>query len=143
MVTVQRAVTVAAGVLAAGHLGELTGDVPFELAGDVLEQTLTAERRTRLLASRVGICLVLALALFPGLGYLRVRDKLTAALDGLGLARPAEKALRDLRLRLAAAPLRLLFGCLAGPVALPGTPGVRYRPVADGRVRRLRPGQGP
>ncbi len=127
MVTVQRAVTVAAGVLAPGHLGELTGYVPFELADDVLEQTLTAERRTRLLPSRVGIYFVLALALFPGLGYLRVRDKLTAALDGLGLARPTEKALRDLRLRLGAAPLRLLFECLAGPVALPGTPGVRYR----------------
>jgi hypothetical protein len=127
MVTVQRAVTVAAGVLAPGHLGELTGYVPFELADDVLEQTRTAERRTRLLPSRVGIYFVLALALFPGLGYLRVWDKLTAALDGLGLARPTEKALRDLRLRLGAAPLRLLFECLAGPVALPGTPGVRYR----------------
>jgi hypothetical protein len=126
MVAVQGAVTVAAGVLAPGHLGELTGYVPFELADDVLEQTLTTERRVRLLPSRVGIYFVLALALFPGLGYLRAWGKLTAGLDGLGLARPSEKALRDLRLRLGEAPLRLLFETLAGPAAGPGTPGVRY-----------------
>src|SRR5215469_12033112 len=127
MVTVRREVTVAAGVLAPGHLGELTGYVPFELVDDVLEQTLTVQRRTRLLPSRVGVYFVLALALFPQLGYLRVWDKLAFALAGLGLARPTEKALRDLRLRLGEAPLRLLFEALAGPVALPGTPGTRYR----------------
>ena len=49
MVTVPRPVTVAAGVLAPGHLGELTGYVPFELVDDVLEETLTVQRRTRLL----------------------------------------------------------------------------------------------
>ena len=80
MVTVPRAVTVAAGVLAPGHLGELTQYMPFELADDVLEETLTAERRTRLLPSRVGIYFVLAMTMFPGLGYLRVWDKLTAAI---------------------------------------------------------------
>jgi Insertion element 4 transposase N-terminal/Transposase DDE domain len=127
MVTVPRPVTVAAGVLAPGHLGELTGYVPFELVDDVLEETLTVQRRTRLLPSRVGVYFVLAMAMFPRLGYLRVWDKLTAALDGLGLARPTEKALRDLRRRLGAAPLKLLFESLAGPAALPGTPGVRYR----------------
>ncbi len=127
MVTVRREVTVAAGVLAPGHLGELTGYVPFELVDDVLEQTLTVQRRTRLLPSRVGVYFVLALALFPGLGYLRVWGKLTASLDGPGVARPTEKALRDLRRRLGEAPLRLLFEALAGPVAVAGTPGVRYR----------------
>ena len=127
MVTVPRPVTVAAGVLAPGHLGELTGYVPFELVDGVLEETLTVQRRTRLLPSRVGVYFVLTMAMFPRLGYLRVWDKLTAALDGLGLARPTEKALRDLRRRLGAAPLKLLFESLAGPAALPGTPGVRYR----------------
>lgn len=127
MVTMARPVTVAAGLLAPGHLGELTEYVPFELVDDVLEETLTVQRRTRMLPSRVGVYFVLAMAMFPGLGYLRVWDKLTAALGGLGLARPTEKALRDLRRRLGAAPLRLLFESLAGPTALPGTPGVRYR----------------
>jgi len=33
---ITRAVTVAAGVFAPGHLGDLTQYLPFELAGDVL-----------------------------------------------------------------------------------------------------------
>jgi hypothetical protein len=53
-----------------GHLGELTRYLPFELAGDVLESTRTMQRRMRVLPSRTGIYFVLALALFPGIGYL-------------------------------------------------------------------------
>src|SRR5690349_6374412 len=74
MVTVPRPVPVAAGVLAPGHLGELTGYVPFELVDGVLEETLTVQRRTRLLPSRVGVYFVLTMAMFPRLGYLRVWD---------------------------------------------------------------------
>jgi hypothetical protein len=70
MVTVPCLITVAAGVLAPGHLGELTRYLPFELAGDVLESTRTMQRRMRALPSRTGIYFVLALALFPGIGYL-------------------------------------------------------------------------
>jgi hypothetical protein len=40
---------------------------------------------------------VLALAMFRQVGYLQVRDKLTAGLAGLDLPRPPEKARRDLR----------------------------------------------
>lgn len=58
----------AAGVFAPGHLGELTWQVPFELADAVLEETRRRERRLRDLPSRVGIYFVLALGLFPGLG---------------------------------------------------------------------------
>jgi hypothetical protein len=39
MVTVPCLVTIAAGVFAPGHLGELTRYLPSELAGDVLEST--------------------------------------------------------------------------------------------------------
>lgn len=85
------------------------------------------QRRLRLLPSRVGVYFVLALALFPQLGYMRVWDKLTCGLRGLLPPRPSEKALREVRWRLGAAPLRLLFETLAGPVAQPITPGVRYR----------------
>src|SRR6266700_679972 len=127
MVTVPCAVTVAAGVFAPGHLGELTRYLPFELAGDVLEMTGTVQRRMRVLPSRVGIYFVLALALFPGIGYLRVWDKMTAALEDLGLPRPSEKALRDLRRRLGPAPLKALFETIAVPLSPPGTPGVFYR----------------
>jgi hypothetical protein len=132
--TFTRTVTVAAGVFAPGHLGELTWQVPFELADAVLEETRRRERRLRLLPSRVGIYFVLALGLFPALGYQRVWAELTAALDGLGVPCPSAKALRDLRRRLGAAPLKVLFEVLAG-AGRPATPGIRfgrYRTVASG-----------
>jgi hypothetical protein len=112
-------------VFAAGHLGELTQYVPVELVDDVLEHTKTRQRRLRDLPSRVGVYFLLALGMFPGLGYLRVWDKLTAGLPRT--RRPSEKALRDLRRRLGPAPLRALFDVLAGPVGQPRTPGVCYR----------------
>ena len=124
--TITCAVTVAGGVFAPGHLGELTQYLPFELVDDVLEQTRTVQRRLRLLPSRAGVYFVLALAMFPRLGYARVWSKLTAGLAGLGLAAPSEKALRDLRRRLGPAPLKALFEVVAGPLAQPHTPGVRF-----------------
>ncbi|WP_327258428.1 IS4 family transposase [Streptomyces sp. NBC_01240] len=122
-----RTVIVADGLYAPGHLGELTQQVPFELVDDVLERTGTTQTRLRMLPSRVGIYFVLAMALFPRLGYMRVWDKLTAGLQQVCPCRPSEKALRDIRRRLGPAPLELLFTILAGPVARPETPGVRYR----------------
>jgi hypothetical protein len=129
MVTFTRTVTVAAGVFAPGHLGELTQLVPFELVDDLLEQTRTVQRRLRGLPSRAGVYFVLALGLFSGLGYGRVWGKLTAGLaglPGLAVACPSEKALRDLRRRLGPAPLRALFEVLAGPLAWPCAPGVSF-----------------
>ena len=136
--TVVRSVTVAAGVFAPGHLGELTRHVPFELVDAVLEQTRTTERRLRMLPSRVGVYFVLALVLFPGLGAGKVWTRLLAGL-GPGLrVSVSDKALRDLRRRIGAGPMQALFQVLAGPVAQPSTPGVRfgrYRTVAfDGCV---------
>ncbi len=125
-ITITRAVTVAAGVFAPGHLGELTQYLPFELVDDILEQTRTVQRRLRVLPSRAGVYFVLALGMFPRLGYLRVWGKLTAGLAGLDLPCPSEKALRDLRRRLGPAPLRALFEVVAGPLAQPRTPGVRF-----------------
>jgi hypothetical protein len=113
-------------VFAAGHLGELTQYLPFELVDAVLEETRRRERRLRGLPSRVGVYFVLALGLFPEAGYLTVWGKLTAGL-GAGVSRPSEKALRDLRRRVGAAPLRALFETVAGPLAQPSTPGTRYR----------------
>jgi len=96
MTTVTRAVTVAKGIFAPGHLGELTQYLPFELVDDVLAQTRTVQRRLRDLPSRAGVYFVLALGMYPHLGYARVWGKLTAGLGGLDLPRPSEKALRDL-----------------------------------------------
>jgi hypothetical protein len=134
MVTVPCLVTVAAGVLAPGHLGELTRYLPFELVDDVLEMTGTVQKRTRMLPSRVGMYFILAMTLFPGIGYLRVWDKLTCALDGIGLPRPSEKSLRDLRRRLGPAPAKALFEAVAVPLAPPGTPGRLLPGAAHGGV---------
>jgi Insertion element 4 transposase N-terminal/Transposase DDE domain len=122
-----RPITAAAGVYAPGHIGELTQYLPFELVDDVLSETKTVQRRLRDLPSRVGVYFVLALMLFPRLGYPRVWQKLTAGLRGLELPSPSEKALRDLRRRLGPAPFKALFEIVAGPLGQPHTPGVSYR----------------
>jgi Insertion element 4 transposase N-terminal/Transposase DDE domain len=137
--TVTWTVTVAAGVFAPGHLGELTRIVPFDLADSVLAESGVVQRRLRLLPSRAGLYFVLALCLFPGTGYAGVWRELTAALAGA--ACPDGKALRGLRRRLGAAPFRLLFQTLAGPVAWPRMPGVcfgRYRTVAFDGCRSVK-----
>jgi hypothetical protein len=131
--TITKTITVAAGVFAPGHLGELTQVIPFELVDGVLVDTRAAQRRLRLLPSRVGVYFVLALGLFPRAGYLGVWAKLTAALDEMCLAVPSARALRGLRRRLGAGPLKALFETLAGPAAWPRMPGVmfgRYRTVS-------------
>ena len=46
---ITRAVTVAGGRFAPGHLGELTQQVPFEMVDAVLEQTCRVQRRIRVL----------------------------------------------------------------------------------------------
>jgi hypothetical protein len=59
-----------------------------------------------------------------------VWDKLTAALrcmPGAVVSGCSQKALRDLRRRIGTAPITALLEVLAGPLATPSTPGVRYR----------------
>ena len=136
--TITKTITVAAGVFAPGHLGELTQIVPFELADAVLEQAGAVQRRLRVLPSRVGLYFVLGMCLFPATGYRGVWAKLAAGLD---VSCPDLKALRDLRRRIGAAPVKALFELLAGPLAWPRTPGVmfgRYRTVAFDGCRSLK-----
>ena len=127
MVTVARSITVAPGLFAPGHLGELTQVIPFELVDAVLEETGRVQRRLRLIPSRVALYLVLAMAFFGQVAAPGVWSILTASLSGLPVARPCEKALRDARRRIGAEPVKALFEVLAGPLAQPATPGVRYR----------------
>jgi hypothetical protein len=127
IVSFSRTVTVASGVFAPGHLGELTQVVPFELVDAVLEETGGTQQRLRDLPSRVGVYLLLAMCLFEHVGLATVWSKLVAGLSGLAVANPSEKALRDLRRRIGPRPVKALFEVLAGPLAQPRTPGVRYR----------------
>lgn len=119
-------VAVAGGVFAPGHLGSLTGLVPFELVDAVVEEAGRCQRRVRLLPARVGVYFVLAMGLFPGLGAGLVWGKLVAGL-GPGAARPSGKALRDARRALGPVPFKALFEVVAGPLARPGMAGVCYR----------------
>ena len=75
-----------------GIWAKLTGQIPVELVDAVLAETRTTERRLRALPSRVGMYFVLALCLFPGLGYRKVWAKLTATVRGRKT--PSDKALR-------------------------------------------------
>ncbi|MFE2670918.1 transposase domain-containing protein, partial [Streptomyces mirabilis] len=128
LTAITRTVTVAAGRFAPGHLGELTAVVPFELVDAVLAETRTVQQRLRDLPSRVGVYFLLAMCLFPEVGYRLVWDKLTAGLSGMPVVCPSAKALRDLRRRIGSAPVRALFEVLAGLLARPTTPGVRFGP---------------
>jgi hypothetical protein len=124
---ITRTVRAAPGVLAPGHIGELTQVIDFALVDAVLEETGARERRRRLLPSRVVVYFVLALALFEECSYQAVWASLTAGLGGLGPGRPAASSLCRARRRIGTGPLRALFEVLAGPVGLPGQPGVFYR----------------
>src|SRR6516225_2865340 len=137
MTTITRAVTVAAGVFAPGHLGELTQYLPFELVDDVLVQTRAVQRRLRDLPSRVGVYFVLALGMCPGLGQADRRHGRPAGAVpvGEGAARLASPA------RPGAAEGAVRGGRRAAGPALDA--GGAVRRAVHGRVRRLQLAQGP
>src|SRR5580693_3213140 len=112
---IARAVTVAGGRFAPGHLGELTQQVPFEMVDAVLERTCRVQRRVRDLPSRVVVYLLLAGCLFAELGYGQVWARLTAGLAGLPVPAPTASAMTQARRRLGPGPLRALFFLLRGP----------------------------
>jgi hypothetical protein len=120
---ITRAVTVAGGRFAPGHLGELTQQVPFEMVDAVLEQTCRVQRRVRDLPARVVVYLLLGGCLFAELGYGQVWRRLVAGLGGLPVAVPAASAMTQARRRLGPGPLRELFFLLRG--AAPG--GARWK----------------
>jgi hypothetical protein len=106
---------VAEGRFAPGHLGELTQIVSFDLVDAALESARAVQERVRELPSRVVVYLLLAGCLFGEVGYTEVWAKLTSGLVGLPVAAPGSSALAQARRRIGAAPLRELFGLLAGP----------------------------
>jgi hypothetical protein len=120
---IARAVTVAGGRFAPGHLGELTQQVPFEMVDAVLEQTCRVQRRVRVLPARVVVYLLLAGCLFAELGYTQVWHRVAAGLGGLPVTVPSASAMTQARRRLGPAPLRELFFLLRGPSA----GGARWR----------------
>jgi Insertion element 4 transposase N-terminal/Transposase DDE domain len=112
---ISRAVMVAGGPFAPGHLGELTQQVPFEMVDAALEETCRVQRRVRDLPARVVVYLLLAGCLFAELGYSQVWQQLAAGLGGLPVATPTASAMTQARRRLGPGPLRELFFLLRGP----------------------------
>ncbi|MFJ5156417.1 transposase domain-containing protein [Streptomyces sp. NPDC088353] len=135
--TITRSLTVASGLFAPGHLGELTPHVPFELVDSVLQETGRVQRRLRALPSRSGVYYVFALVLFPELSYAAVWRQLTAS---LGPMKPP-RSLGDSPAAPAPSPVP---GPVQGPVpdtGRPPRPAGHTRRVlpalAHGRLRRL------
>jgi hypothetical protein len=114
---IRGAAGVASGPFAAGHLGELTQQIPYEMVDEALAETRTVEQRVRDLPSRVVVYLLLAGCLFPGQGYRQVWDRLVSGLDGVGVPFPTAGALTQARRRVGVKPLRFLFDLLRGPAA--------------------------
>ncbi|MFE3900819.1 transposase [Streptomyces sp. NPDC059153] len=121
-----RTLGIADGVFAPGHIGELTRIIPFEMVDEVLAQTGAVQRRVRLIPARVTVCLLLAAALFNGLGCQQVFDRLCAGLSSLAPVRPSGSALRQARQRLGPAPMKALFNLVSGPAATTAAAG-RWR----------------
>jgi hypothetical protein len=123
---ITRAVTVAGGRFAPGHLGELTQLVPFDMVDEVLTETGKVQTRIRDLPSRVVVYLLLAGCLFPELGYPQVWHRLVSGLHGIAVASPSPGALCQARRRIGPAPLRWLFDLLRGPASGIATTGTRW-----------------
>lgn len=69
----------------------------FELVDAILEQTRSVQQRLRALPTRVGVYFLLAMSLFPEVGYALLWNKMTTALDGVPVVSPTARALRDRR----------------------------------------------
>jgi hypothetical protein len=106
----------------------LTRFIPFELVDGVLED-LGRGAAVRRVPSRVAMYFVLALVMFPALGYGQVWGKLVGTVRQLGGAVEllTGQGLGKLRRRLGPVPFEALFEVVAGPLGGRRTPGVYYR----------------
>ncbi|QAY69754.1 IS4 family transposase [Xylanimonas protaetiae] len=110
----QSAIDRVARAFAPGHLGELSALVPVELVDEVLARHRATEQRVRLLPSRVVVYLLVAGALFAGLGWQQVWDRLVAGLGHVDSC-PSRTAIALALRRVGPGPLRSLFEVLACP----------------------------
>lgn len=113
-------------------IGLLATAFPRDLVDEVIDEAGARERRYRTLPARFMVYYVLALALLAPKGYVEVMCHLTRGLSWLRDELPSGKtatvpAIAKARSRLGEAPLALLFGRVAGPLATPGTGGAFWR----------------
>ncbi|MFI6697356.1 IS4 family transposase [Streptomyces sp. NPDC050433] len=110
-------------------IGVLTRAFPPELVDEVIAETGRVEQRSRLLPARVVVYFVLAMCLFFGQPYEEVARLLGEGLGNRGRSWrvPTTAAIGRARRRLGPEPLKVLFGRVCRPVAVPGTAGAWYR----------------
>jgi hypothetical protein len=101
---------------AAGHLGELTRIVSFDLVDAAIDAAGAAQKRVRRLPTRVVVYVLLAGVLFADVGYRQVMGRLVAG-AGLSTRVLGSSALSQAFRRIGVAPLRELFDLLRGPAA--------------------------
>ena len=109
-------------------IGVLARVVPRDVVDEVLAETRRSEQRARLLPARVVVYFTMAMCLFFDDDYEEVMRRLVGTLRWLGSWRaewkvPTTGAISQARVRLGAAPLKLLFERVAVPVAGLGTKG--------------------
>ncbi|MGH3568557.1 MAG: IS4 family transposase, partial [Pseudonocardia sp.] len=112
-------------------IGVLARTFSVELLDEVIDAAGVREVRSRLLPARLMMLFTLACWLFMRSGYGLVLSKLTDAhaVTGKGWGSwraPSTGSITKAKARLGAAPLRLLFDRVAGPVGTADTPGVFY-----------------
>ncbi|WP_432053337.1 transposase domain-containing protein [Streptomyces xiamenensis] len=108
-----------------GHLGELTQVVPFELVDEAVASADGLQRRVRRLPSRVVAYLLLAGALFTGLGWSRIWSRLTASLP-VPPSPPAGSSITEAMRRVGPKPLQAPFDLVKGPAAVTATQVTRF-----------------
>jgi hypothetical protein len=110
------------------RLGVLTAVFTPELVDEVIAKHGRVERRLRLLPSRLVVYFVLALCLFARESYEEVIRLLASGLPGSRvLVQINRSSLSRARARLGDQVLEALFRQVAGPLAIPGTPGAWWR----------------
>lgn len=113
-------------------IGLLAAAFPGDLVDSVIDEAGARERRYRALPARLMVYYVLALAMFAPKGYVEAMCLLTRGLSWLRdepwAGRTATvPAIAKARSRLGVAPLALMFGRVAGPLAADGTGGAFWR----------------
>ncbi len=101
---------------AAGHLGELTRIVSFDLVDAAINAAGAAQKRVRRLPTRVVVYVLLAGVLFADVGYQQVLRRLVCG-AGLSMKTPGTSALSQAFRRIGVSPLAELFDLVRGPAA--------------------------
>ena len=127
-------------------LGLLEPHLPAGEIGELIEDFGCAEERRRLLPAALAVRLVLAMTLVPDADVPEVICRAAGLLEHLPWARPwhvpGTEALARRRDKIPAELFEALFWQVAGPVADPGGPGMRWQGAAAVRPGRV-PDPGP